>query len=482
MSARAFRISSTSGREVAIAVGASLLTLVFGLLATHKWGMAGLLLPLLAVLAVLLLQRPVLAMCLAVGLTILCERSDFGLFTFTESFYDSVVKDVTIQDLFVALAVFAVALDMLNHPRPLRVPGPLRAFLVLILLAMIGSAVNSHAYGKSIHYAILSEATLAYLVVVPVAVVNMRITPARLRQLLFGLLALAVLKAGIGLVELASGHSLEIEESGHLTYYEATANWVIMIALFSVIAALIMRLKPPRWLLLPSVLLFASLLLSYRRSFWIAALLGVAVIVLLGTRPAGKRVLLPLTLALVAGIWAVSSVPFQSSSPLVKRAASLAPSKLEANKSDRYRIDERVNVEANIREHPITGLGLDVPWKREVRPLSIESSEEQGLYVHFAVLWYWVKLGVLGLFAYLSLLIGTAVLAWRVARHGRDKALRAFGLASLGGVAGMAVMEATATFAGADSRFTLVLAAQAGLLALAGMGGSSPLTGREQLA
>jgi hypothetical protein len=330
---------------------------------------------------------------------------------------------------------------------------------------MIGSAVNSHAHGISIHFAILSEVTLGYLVVVPLAVANLRITPAQLKQLLFGLLALAVLKAGLGLLELGSGHSLQIEESGHLTYYEPAANWVIMIALFSAVAALIMRLKPPRWLFLPSVLLFASLLLSYRRSFWIAAVLGVAVIVLLGTRPAGKRLLLPVTLALVAGIWAVSSIPFQASSPLVKRAASLAPSKLDTNKSDRYRIDERVNVEANIREHPITGLGLDVPWKQEVRPLSIESNE-QGLYVHFALLWYWVKLGLLGLFAYLSLLIGIAMLAWRVARQGRNNAFRAFGLASLGGIAGMAVMEATATFAGADSRFTLVLAVQAGLLAL----------------
>jgi hypothetical protein len=112
-----------------------------------------------------------------------------------------------------------------------------------------------------------------------------------------------------------------------------------------------------------------------------------------------------------------------------------------------------------------------------VRPLSVESGEERGAYVHFAVLWYWVKLGIVGLAAYLSLLIGTAVLAWRVWRNSEDLVLRVFGLASLSGIAGLALIETTASFTGTDPRFTLVFAAQAGLLALAE--GMNPKAGME---
>jgi len=82
-------------------------------------------------------------------------------------------------------------------------------------------------------------------------------------------------------------------------------------------------------------------------------------------------------------------------------------------------------------------------------------------------LWYWVKLGILGVLAYLSILIGTAVLAWRAWRYADLPVLRVFGLASLCAIAGLAVIETTATFTGGDQRFTVLFAVQAGLLAQA---------------
>jgi len=175
--------------------------------------------------------------------------------------------------------------------------------------------------------------------------------------------------------------------------------------------------------------------------------------------------LVPAGLAVAAAIWLLGSIHFQSNLPLVKRITSLSTSKLEANQEDRYRLDERANVLSEIGHHPITGLGTGVPWQATAAPLSVEH-EEGGQYVHFAALWFWLKLGVLGLCAYVGLIAGSLVVAWQACRHSRDPLLRAFALASVCGIAGLITMDTTASFTGIEARFTLVLGVQIGLLAL----------------
>jgi len=366
------------GRETISAAIATYFTFILGLFATHKWGLDGLLALLGAVILVILLFRPLLTMTIVVGLTIICEGPTFGLFTFTNLFYGSIAKDLSILDALVGFAVFSVALDVVRRRRSFWVPGPLRLPLTLLALAMIGSVIMSHAAGTSLHLSILSEDTLCYLLFLPMAVANLDIDERQLKHLLYGAMGLAIVKALLGVVELGVGHGLVIEGIGGLTYYEAAPNWIIMVALFTILAAVVIRAKPPVWLLIGGALLFASLLLSYRRSFWIAALLGIALIVLLGLAPRNRRALLPVALAMVAGIWGLSTINFQSQSPIFKRAVSLEPTAVEANVSDRYRIDERVNVWANILGHPITGLGMTTPWKALVRPLSVETEEGRG--------------------------------------------------------------------------------------------------------
>ena len=120
---------------------------------------------------------------------------------------------------------------------------------------------------------------------------------------------------------------------------------------------------------------------------------------------------------------------------------------------------------ADLEKKPVTGLGILVPWQATKRPLPIEH-EDAREYVHFAALWWWMKLGMLGLLAYPLLLFSMARLAWKVWRRGYEPIVRAFGLASLCGVAGLLVVETTATFTGAELRFTVVLGVQIGLLAL----------------
>jgi hypothetical protein len=333
--------------------------------------------------------------------------------------------------------------------------------------------VTGHASGASLRFALTSEHILAYLLVLPLAVANLDLDRAQLMRLLRALFAVAIVKALIGLVEVFGHFGLAVEGAATLTYYEPASNWLIMIALLAVFALVLARAEPPLAVLLASPVLIACLVLSYRRSFWIGAALGLLLLLLLGTTPTGRRLLVPAGLGLAIAIWLLGSIHFQTQLPIVKRVASLSPSKLEANTQDRYRLDERANVLGEIRAHPITGLGVTIAWAATVQPLSIEH-EEGRQYVHFAALWFWLKLGLLGLLAYLGVMLGSMTLAWQAWRCSREPLLRAFGVASLCGMAGLLAIDTTASFTGVDARLTVLFAAQLGLLALVVRTADSP--------
>lgn len=465
MGARRLRAAAPNGGELLLTAAAAGLVALLALAGIHKLGTAGLLVPVAVVLACILLSRPLWALTLVVTLAIVCEGPQFGILTFTSHLYIQVYGDISMLDVLVALAIVAAGLDVLRHRRPLLLPRPLALPLAILALAMVAGVITGYSSGASLRFAVASEHVLAYLLLLPIAVANLDLDRSQVTRLLAAAAALAIVKAVLGLVEVAGHYGAPIEGAATLTYYEPVANWLIMIALLGVFAAVLARAKPPLWMLLGSPLLIACLVLSYRRSFWIGAVLGLLLVLLLGTSPAGRRMLMPACLGVAAAILLLGSINFQSQLPLAKRAASLAPGKLEANIQDRYRLDERANVLGEIRAHPITGIGVTIPWLADVQPLSVEH-EEGRQYVHFAALWFWLKLGVLGLFAYVGVLLGSMTLAWRVWRRSREPLLSVFGLASLCGMAGLLAIDTTASFTGVDARFTVLFGAQVGLLAL----------------
>jgi O-Antigen ligase len=465
MSALSVRLRRLDAGELGLAgavIGAVALVAYLG---ARKNGTAGLLAPLAVAVALALLYRPVVLACLAITLTILCEGPTFGLLHFTSNLYVEIYKGLTPLDVLVALVVLSVGVDAIRRHRRIVIPRALLPGVTILLLAMLAGAVTGHAAGMSWRSVVLLENVLSYLLLLPVAIANLDIDRRQVLTLLGGVTALAILKAVLGLVEVAGHYGQSIEGSSTLTYYEPAANWLIVIALLAVFAAVLVRARPPLWVLLGSPLLIASIVLSYRRSFWIATVLGILLVLLIGVSPLGRRMLLPAGLVTVFAIVLLGSVNFQAQLPVVKRVESLSPSSLTTNAEDRYRLDERANVLGELRRHPITGLGLGIPWQATEQPLSVEH-EEGRQYVHFAALWYWLKLGILGLIAYVAILAGAALLAWRVWRRSHEPLLRAFGLASLCGLAGLVAIETTASFTGIDPRFTVLLGAQIGLLAL----------------
>lgn len=447
------------------AAAASAMVALLTLGGTYKLGIVGLLVPLGFVLMIVLVRSALVTATLVTASIILCEGPTFGILTFTSHLYAKIYGDLAVPDVLVALIAIAVGVDLMRTGRRLVVPRPLRLPFLLLALGMVVGAIVGRAGGGSLRFVIASEDGLAFLLVLPIAIANLRIERRQLTALLSGAMALAVVKAILGLVEIAGGYGQVIEKEATLTYREPTANWLIMIAILGLLAAVVARRRPPLWMLLGSPLLVTCFLLSYRRSFWIAAVLAIVLVVLLGLSPLGRRLLLPAVLSVALAVWVIGSIHFQSQLPLVKRAVSLQPSSLEANVEDRYRLDERANVIGEIERHPITGLGMTIPWTATVRPLPVEHENGRD-YVHFAALWFWLKLGLLGFLAYVGMLLGSLVLAWQAWRRSREPALRAFGLASLCAIVGLGVIETTATFTGVDSRFTILLGVQIGLLAL----------------
>lgn len=466
MGARRLPLTALPRRELLLAAVAAGATALVAFAGMHKLGTASLLAPLAVVLAAILLVRPVVAVAFVVLLTVLCEGPSFGLLTFTSKLYEVGYKDITLVDGLVALAIVSVGLDLIRQRRAVRLPRPLIVPYVTLALAMVSGVVVGHAAGASLRFTISSEHVLAYLLLLPLAVANLDLDRRQVTWLLGGAAALAIVKALLGLAEVAGHLGTSIEGVATLSYYEPDANWLIMMAILTVFAAVLARAKPPLWMLLGSPLLVVCLVLSYRRSFWIGAVLGLLLVLMLGTSPVGRRLLVPVGLSVAAAIWLLGSINFQSQIPIVKRAASLAPGKLEANAEDRYRLDERANVLAEIRAHPIEGLGVTIPWAATAQTLSLEGEGEGRQYVHFAALWFWLKLGVLGLCAYVGVMLGSMWLAWQAWRRSREPLLRAFGLASLCGMVGLVVIDTTASFTGVDPRFTVLFATQVGLLAL----------------
>jgi putative inorganic carbon (HCO3(-)) transporter len=446
------------------AFAATLATLALAIFGERRLGLAGLLLPLALALAVILIRRPVAAVATAVALPIVCEGPTFGV-PLMQRLYDDVFRGLAALDALVLLAILAVAADVLRTRRPLRLPAALALPLLFVLLASVAGVAVTRAGGDSAFDAILELRVIGYLLVLPVAVANLGLDRRQLGLALGAAVALAIAKAALGLIVMTAGGSVELDGGAHITYYEPTANWLVLVALLGVVAAVVGGMRPPRWMLLGTPLLIASLALSYRRSFWIAAVLGLVLLVLLGTTARGWRMIVPAAVLVAAAIWLLGSVEFQAQTPLVERVESLSPSQLERNAEDRYRLDERANVLAEIGRHPVTGIGLDAGWKATERSLPVEHVDGRQ-YVHFTLLWWWLKLGILGLAAFVAVVASGLLLAWRTWRRNATPLFRCFGLASLCATAGLVVVETTASFTGVDSRFTVVFAAQLGLLAL----------------
>jgi hypothetical protein len=284
---------------------------------------------------------------------------------------------------------------------------------------------------------------------------------------LFAALAagLGALKGPIGLYAALGGGGGRQVEDETASYLNPVPNLMMLTLILGTIAGLVRRVKLPLWVLVSAPVAVLALTLSYRRSFWIAAVFTIILTIILASRRRGRAVFaigaVALALTLVGSLTIGSSDP--SASPITERAQTITPGGLGSNRGDRYRIDERRNVIENIEAHPLTGIGLGVPW-RVHQPLAEDHDRR---YAHVAVLWYWLAFGPLGAIAYLVVMgtgLWTASRIW--SRH-PDPIVQISALGGFGAILGLMIVELTATFTGVEPRVSLILGAALGWLAAA---------------
>lgn len=456
------------GLGVAIAVSAAGLAAGLVLAAGLKVvGPPGAIAPALAVGGLILLRYPGAAMALLLLGTALFESDNPGLLPTFNTFYIVIKASLTPIDVLLFIGLGGLLVRFAREGTRPDLPGPLTAPLALLGMATLAGVITGYTAHAEVSNGDLYHRAMndAYLIFVPLLIVNTVRSTSALRTFVVIAAAIGAFKGLSGVYASFAGVGSELTEET-VSYLDPVPNLLMLVFILGVAAALVRRSRLPAWVLAGAPLAFLALLLSYRRSFWIAAAFALVVVVIVASRRRGRAVLVVGGVALAltfAAIFTVGSPSESSPGPLAKRAELISPSGMEGNRGDRYRNDERQNVIANIEEHPLTGIGLGVPWKVK-EPLA-ESHDRR--YVHFAILWFWLAFGPLGVLAYIAIMgagLWTAVMVWR--RH-PDPIVQVGAIACFGAIIAVVIVELTAAFTSIEPRFSLILAAGFGWLAAA---------------
>jgi O-antigen ligase len=366
------------------------------------------------------------------------------------------------------LSLLAVLLHLIHTRRRPVLPSPLTPVMLLIVVAIIAGVVAGLDNGtatRSGYFAPIQGITA--LLIVPTLIVNVVRTPERLRLALGLGLALAVVKGLLGLFVVVAKIAPDQIGLGRITYYAPAANMLCALFLVGMLVTRLARIPAPRWAVWATPAVLACLILSQRRAIWLGSALAVLLIVFPASGRVGRRLIVPAVLVIgVFGFLALSTgITGGLQGELSNRVSSISLASISRNQQDSYRIGERENALAAIASQPFTGIGLGTEWQtRHVMSFEVPGGH---VYVHFAALWWWMKMGVLGLAAYLLAMgaaIATGIRVWL--RH-TDPRIRAFGLAAAAFTPGLMLIELTSTVIGANERGTLVFAAMLGLLAAA---------------
>jgi O-antigen ligase len=435
----------------------------------YKLGVDMALLALAGVLFVpLLLSNPRVSFLLWIAVFVIAENTDdWPISIFAKLYEKTPILYFSPFFLLLLLTTIGVVLDVKRPHVPARLPRPFGPALVLLFLAIIFGYANAILGPGIKRFALLgSIENYGVLLLPPLLIVNLVRNEEDLRKLLTFLAALTVLKAIAGIFAVVVGISSAEIGIGRVSYLAPTANWMTMTYILVVVAAPMAKAKLPSWVVWATPLVIASLLLSQRRAFWLATAFALALLILIGSGRTGRRFLVPAALAvgIVVYLTVATGVLGPVQGELISRATSLTPTKVTANKEDRYRIAELKNTWPAVKRQPLEGLGIGVPWP-EISPLPFEYPFNH-YFAHMAALYWWMTCGLMGLAAYLLLMGSAVVTGVRLWRRNATALLRAVALALGLGVAGLMVDELTTTVIGADARGGALIATAIGVLAV----------------
>lgn len=448
--------------------GAGVLAGILLAVALAKAGPQGALFPLALLVCVVLLRFPEACLGLLIFTTAMAESEAVGAIPAGNAFYDVIAASLTGPDILILFGLAGILLRFVAQDLRPRLPEPLTVPLAVLGLAAVAGVATAYtsSAGVSVGDLFHRSVQIGHLIVIPLLTVNVLRDQRALKIFAAGIAALACVKGLTGLYASFGGFGGSVEEEA-ASFLSPFPNLLMLTFALGVIAALVRKVEIPAWMYVGLPITLLALLLSYRRSFWIAAILTIVLVVIIASRRRGRAVLAIAVATLALGLFFATSASDDpgsgTPSPIAERAQTLTPGGLGSNRGDRYRMDERRNVIENIEDHPVTGIGLGVDWEVH-RPLA-EAHDRR--YVHLAFLWYWLALGIFGAIAYLLLLgssLWTSVQVWR--RH-PDEIVQVCAIAVFGAFVAIGVVELTATFTGVEPRLTILLGALLGWLSAA---------------
>jgi hypothetical protein len=454
-----------------LALGAAALAALLGgilALLAAKTGPLALVLPGLLVASIGLALVPKATAVIAVVAVALLEADPAGfLGGYSSRFYEALpAMPLRPHEVLLMIAAGGLALERARSRRPIATPGAMTLpLLALSVAALCGVVVGDAADASTIDLlnGLRSVLTLA---LVPFLIVNLIETRRELMWVLGATVVVVAIKTVFGGVAWVIGAGRVIEGTV-LTYYGPLPNLLLMAFVLGVLAAVMRGADVPRVVRWLAPLALVVLILGVRRNFWIAVVLGAVLVLLVAVGARGRLLLIPAATLLAISLWfgftALSAS--QSDSPVVQRAQSLSPSRVQANAQDRYRLDEQRNVRAEIARHPVLGIGLGVPWTARY-PLA-QALPGGRQYTHVVLFWYWLKLGLLGVLAYVAIMATAVWAGLRVWRTDPDLRVQAAGLGLAAAVIGLVVAETTGSFSGVEPRASVLLAVMLGWLAAA---------------
>jgi O-Antigen ligase len=453
--------------------------------ATYKLGVIPALLVLAGLLVVpLLLNNARAAFAAWITVIVVAENTADWNISFFTKLYAKTPAYFSIIFLLLLVAAAAALLDVSRPGIKARLPEFFVPALVLVSIAIaFGCATSALGPGIPKSSVLSSIEEYGSLLLPPLILVNVVRTSGQLHRLLGYLAALTVCKAAAGVVAVIGGFTEPVLGSGRVSYLAPAVNWMETVYLLAVVGAPLAGIRLPRWMLWSAPVVLASFVLGQRRSFWLAATFALIFVVVIASRRTSRRLLLPAVglTVLVVYLAAATGLTRPVQGELITRATSVTPTKVTTNTQDRYRIAELHNVWPAIMRQPLEGLGVGVPWP-ERYPLPFEYPDNH-LFTHFAVLYWWMTCGVMGLAAYL-VLMGTTIFAglrlwWRAGDPIERLTALSLGL----GVVALVIVELTTTVVPADIRGTALFGIVIGILAVIGQlaregrSGSSPARG-----
>lgn len=378
---------------------------------------------------------------------------------------------------YIAAAACAVGLLVRLGQRRGREPAfPYLGVPVACLLVLVPLGIYQGFSADGLPTRVLSEGTgIVAVCVFAIASASLQVTQVALVRFCWFIVALVIVRSAASLVflTLGSGTPLLTNEEILSTSLDGTTNWLRVLVILGLVAASTLRLISLRVAVALALLPSLALFFSYRRSFLLGLLIAAICVVVAASvlrhrswTPALLGALGVATLLLTAPTFSVTAGATEGGQ---SRPSPISLLTADRAASDAYRVAERRNVLSTLRQNPIGGLGLGVPWPRTYAlPSNITTA---ATYVHNAPMWYWLKLGLVGGLAYLALMLGAMWVAWTSARQSRTRTLQAISLTLGGGVLALFTAELTATFSGSDLRLSPVLGVVLGLnIAVASLG------------